>query len=144
MGIPEKSAFVVLVIVVASVVTCALFVCREAPDLEKTLRPATQPGPVLPAVAPAVIVDEDDGATTQAAPRPVDGSRVPATQRWYRRRGLAPRWMMRTRETQLERARGAQVRRDDPEPELRVDLLEDTLRSAEERADGANEDDGVR
>ena len=150
MGIPEKSAFVVLVIVVTSVVTCALFFCREAPDLAETLRPVTEPGSLLPAVVPAVvpavIVDEDDAATHQAPPTWVDEGELPDTQRWYRRRGLAPRWMMRTRETQLERARGAHVRRDDQEPELKVDLIKDTLQrrdSAEPAANG-DEDADVR
>ena len=128
MGIPEKSAFVVLVIVVTSVFTCALFFCREGPDLAETLRPPTLAEPVLPAVVPAIVVDEHDGATAQqAAPLRDPEGEIPATQRWYRRKGLAPRWMMRTRETQLEHVRGAHVRRDDPEPDLRVDLLGDTL-----------------
>ena len=142
MGIPEKSAFVVLAIVVTSVITCALFVCREVPNLKETLDPATQLGPVLPAVVPALILDEDDAATTQlAAPARGDATEVPASQRWYRRRGLAPRWMMRTRETQLEHARGAHVRRDDREPELKVDLLSDTLQRREPPPREPNEDD---
>ena len=141
MGIPEKSAFVVLVIVVTSVITCALFFCREVPDIERTLTPRRPSEPVLPAVVPAVVVDEDASATALAAPARGEDAEVPATQRWYRRRGLAPRWMMRTRELQLEGAGGAYVRRSDPPPELRVDLLEDAFPRRAPAPPRPNEDD---
>lgn len=140
MGIPEKSAFVVLTIVVTSIIACALFVCREVPNLEESLLPKTPAAPSFPAVVPAVIIEED-AATTQAPPSVQDESGIPATQRWYRRHGLAPRWMMRNRETHLEHARGAHVGRDHPAPELRVDLLADPLRPEDPIAPEANGSD---
>ena len=97
--------------------------------------PTFDPGP-----PPAFIEDVDDDWATRAEPTVDPNAVVPPSQRWYRRKGLAPRWMMRTRETQLERARGAHVRRDDPEPELRVDLLRDTLQRRDPPPQGANED----
>jgi len=124
MGIPEKSALAVLAVVVTSVVTCALFVCREGRDLCDSLHPQV---PKLEQAPPAVVpetleVDAEPGLT-RARPGPDEEiAEPPDTQRWYRRRGLAPNWTMRTREPLLGRG-GARVRRE-PLPELKVDLVE--------------------